>query len=245
MPGTAPLERYIKRALADTSASIFKPSQHVEVPTLFQGETAYILTYRGCFNPPHQAHKDTLCHGFFRGGDDLNIVAAIVYFVDDKSVRSKYAHDTEGEKGHVFTQAQRINLFDKSGLHGGWHWCFPNDIGDQFDFQAQLCAEAAADGYQVRFITLTGPDHVGRQGDDRYYPEGAITVGTGHPERMNFRAETETGLRRLSRYHEWQMLPLEQDFSRFLGTVGHPIWLEQKLQMLFPQQARHLPTDRK
>jgi hypothetical protein len=36
------------------------------------------------------------------------------------------------------------------------------------------------------------------------------------------------------------MLPLTDDFIRGIGTTGHSVWLEQKLEMLFPEEARKL-----
>jgi hypothetical protein len=239
------LEPYIARAFGQPQAKIFKPSGHTEAPRLVRGQLNRVLTYRGCFNPPHQGHKAALCHGFFRGGDDLNIIAAIVYFVNDESVKSKYADSDDGVQTFVLTQKQRMDLFDGGGLYGGWHWCYPNDIPEQHNFQAKLKIEAAKDGFRICFVTLTGADHVGRVGHDRYYPQNAITVGTGHRERTVFRAETETGFSRLPHYDEWHMRPLTENYIEKFGTDGSPAWLEQKLEMLFPEAVHDLPNDRK
>jgi hypothetical protein len=186
-----------------------------------------------------------LCHGFFRSGDDLNIIAAIVYFVNDKSVKSKYADSVDDVQTFVLTREQRIDLFDRSGLYGGWHWCYPRNIREQDSFQAKLESEAAKDGFKICFVTLTGADHVGCVGDDQYYPDNAITVGTGHRERTVFRAETETGFSRLPHYGEWQMCPLTESYIDRFGIDGSPEWFEQKLEMLFPEASHDLPNDRK
>jgi hypothetical protein len=92
-----------------------------------------------------------LCHGFFRSGDDLNVIAAIVYFVNDKSVKSKYADSDDDVQTFVLTQEQRMDLFNRSGLYGRWHWCYPRNIREQDSFQAKLQSEAAKDGVQDLF----------------------------------------------------------------------------------------------
>jgi hypothetical protein len=186
MSTTAPLARYIRRSLGNVEAEVFRQSEYVEDPTLVKNRVSRILTYRGCFNPPHQGHKDTLCHGFFRGGNDMNIIAAILYFLDDHSVRGKYPREADGTESFVLTQAQRINLFNNGGLYGGWHYCFPNDGTDQHNFRkftTELQKEAAKDGFDIRFVVLMGPDYLYDLDNDEFSSASTIVVGTGHPER--------------------------------------------------------------
>jgi hypothetical protein len=243
MSTTAPLARYIRRSLGNVEAEVFRQSEYVEDPTLVKNRVSRILTYRGCFNPPHQGHKDTLCHGFFRGGNDMNIIAAILYFLDDHSVRGKYPREADGTESFVLTQAQRINLFNNGGLYGGWHYCFPNDGTDQHNFRkftTELQKEAAKDGFDIRFVVLMGPDYLYDLDNDEFSSASTIVVGTGHPERTQIRAETKSGLRCLKNHHDWQMLPCTGDLVRDIGTKGHSTWLEQKLEMLFPEEARKL-----
>lgn len=191
-----------------------------------KNKVSRILTYRGCFSPPHQGHKDVLCHGFFRGGEDLNIIAAIVYFLDDESVKAKYAEDAGDSESFVLTQSQRIRLFNNGGMYGGLHYCYPNDIGEKWDFQKKLQEEAAKDGFEISFIMLMGPDYLDYLGDNGCRPGSAIVVGTGHADRTDTRAEVDTGLRHLDNHREWKMLPRKDDSIRTLGTMGHSAWQE-------------------
>jgi hypothetical protein len=109
---------YIRRVLGDKQATIFGNSP-LPKPTLVQRKIAQILVYRGCFNP-HQGHLDTLCHGFYRGRDDLNMIASLVFFLPDSTVRAKYAHAND-IKSIVFTQEERIKLFNTGAMHSSWH----------------------------------------------------------------------------------------------------------------------------
>jgi hypothetical protein len=186
MPSTAPLEFYIRRALQDPEAQIFARSSHVTTPTLVKGRVNRIMTYRGSFNPPHQGHKDNLCHEFFRGGSDLNIIAAFVFLLDDAVVRQKYAGSTENVKNYIFTKEERIKLFNNGGIYGGWHWCHPGGMNEQFTFEEKLYQETARDGYTIQIVNLTGCDYLGHEHDDHYFQGNTIAVGTGHPERVNF-----------------------------------------------------------
>jgi hypothetical protein len=242
MSATAPLDRYIRRVLGDEQAKVSSHNPR-PTPTLVQGKVARILTYRGCFNPPRQGHKDALCHDFFRGGDNLNMIAAIVYFLDDYSVRAKYYKGADGIEPSSLTQHVRIKLFNGGAFHGGWHYCYPCDIGVQYNFQNKLRQEAALDGFQIQLLTLAEPDHFGLVHDERIYMENTIILGTGYPERTQFRAETENGLRHLRNYSDWRMFPLTETDIQAFGTVGWVGWLERKLGVMFTENAIGLPDE--
>lgn len=91
MAASAPLELYIRRAFTGLNPDerIFQPSDYMPPPTLVKHSVNYILTFKGCFNPPHEGHKSVLCHGFFRGGEGIRLVAGMVLPVNDSSVVSK------------------------------------------------------------------------------------------------------------------------------------------------------------
>jgi hypothetical protein len=245
MTSTAPLDRYIRRALDNPEANIFSPSDYMPPPTLVQNEVNCILTFRGCFNPPHRGHKDTLCHGFFRGGKGIRLIAAIILPVDDKAVAAKYRRGNSDPKQPILTIQERINIINDSGLHGGWHWCHPRGVTGSEAFKRRLVSAAAEDGFVIKFIILTGADHIGHEDDDAYHPGPTVVVGTGDHERTRFRMETETGLRSLSRYNDWRLEALEEAFIQELGASGSLAWLEQKLLMLFPLGMADLPSGRK
>ena len=86
---------------------------------------------------------------------------------------------------------------------------------------------AAEDGFTVRFVTLTGPDHVGYQYDASYYSHPTIVVGNGNPERSRFRVESETGLGKLAQYNDWQLKPLREEATRYLWEHGSLEWLNK------------------
>lgn len=242
---SAPLDVYIRRARGTPEAHIFDRSSHVQTPTLIRGQVNRVLTYRGAFNPPHQGHKDTLCHGFFRGGADLNLIAAILFFLDDRDVIGKYEETNDGVKSYVLTKDERIGLFNHGGMHGGWHWCHPGGIREYWDFLRQLRFEAGRDGFEIRFITLCGLDHVDIKPDALQRRRMTIVAGTGDPERAKIRTENEAGFRKLRGFGDWQVQKPSETFIQQLGSEGSPEWLEQKLSMLAPGQAKDLPTDRK
>lgn len=85
-PKKAPLAQYVRAALGDAESPVLDTNDNTFAPELVQGKVCRILTYRGSFNPSHQGPKNILCHGFFRGGNDLNIVAAFLYFLDELDV---------------------------------------------------------------------------------------------------------------------------------------------------------------
>lgn len=241
---TAPLEGYIQRALGDPTASIFARSDLMPPSYSIKEKINYILTFIGCFNPPHQGHKETLCHGFFRGREGINLIAAFIFPLDDYSVAWKYNHGKSGSKDLVLTLQQRINLINNSGLYGGWHWCHPHGEPGSEAFKDRLLSEAAVDGFNIQYITLTGPDHVDREYGSLGYYGPIIVVGTGDRERTSLRMETETGLRQLTRYSDWRVEVLEELLIQQLGAGGNLTWLEQKLSMLFPRSMMNLPGDR-
>jgi hypothetical protein len=94
----------------------------MRTPTLYQGYETRIISYRGTFNPPLQGHKDTLCHGFFRGhrGDELPPAVAMKFALDEKAVGWKYDLVSPDEKPTVLIAEERISLFSSSSIHGGW-----------------------------------------------------------------------------------------------------------------------------
>jgi hypothetical protein len=104
-----------------------------------------------------------------------------------------------------------------------------------------LREEAAGDGFEIEFVMLSRPDHFGFVDDDRFYRSSTIIVGTGHHDRTNFRAENETGLRRLNNYSDWRILPLTETAIQAFGIEGRLHWLRLKLEMMFPEDTVDLP----
>lgn len=239
MAETAPVDLYVRRALGNSKAKTFAHNSQVSPPTLVKGRTNSILWFPGSFNPPHQGHKDTLVHAFFRGGDDLNIIAAIVILGHDSSVGSKYEGRIDGAPYIVLPRKQRAKLFDQSMSPGGFHWCYTRDNRRSKHFAAALVQETANDGFDIRFVGVAGPDWLGKAN----FRDDTIIVGTGDPSRMQYRAQTMCGFEQVPNYSPWSTMKLEEGLIQQLGSEGTLEWLEQKFNLLFPGQPLPLPID--
>lgn len=239
MATTAPLSRYIQLALDDPEATIFDDKENE--PMLRSDQLNVVLCYRGTFNPPHQSHKDVLCHAFFRtGGHDLNVIAAVVDLTHDLYIATKLRAKNPDRKPVVFTKEDRIRLWKESGLHGGWY-CFWN-FEQRYDsaFREKVIDLAAKDGYPIFIPKIIG-------GDLLYDPivppweNGNICVGGRDDARIEME-DTRVGLQKVDTYEDWEIITLKPDHIERVSTEGTPEYLEQKLGMLFPKQMENLPA---
>ncbi|KAF2118776.1 hypothetical protein BDV96DRAFT_642951 [Lophiotrema nucula] len=229
----------MRRALKDPSAKIFQPHLTHSPPTLQLGKVNRVITYRGCFNPPHQGHKDALCHAFFRAGADLNIIAAIIIPLDDRHVSRKPQMEKAG--AFTLTKDQRIELWNTGGLVGGWHWCYPltwTSAGGGIEaFKEELLKEVRKDGFELEFLTLLGPDHAGNGRASRK------TITCGAKERATFIQDGGLTWATLPQYGDWQAMNTDAAALRRLATEGSTLWLEDKLRMLYPEKLGDLSDD--
>ncbi|KAF2006228.1 hypothetical protein P154DRAFT_417517, partial [Amniculicola lignicola CBS 123094] len=171
-------------------------------PTLVRGTVSRILYYRGCFNPPHRGHMDALCHAFFRGGHDLNLIAAYIYPVKDSAVQHKMG---ALESAFTLPREQRIALWNSDNLSGGWHWCHGDPSRGDNEFQRALEEECSRDGFDIEFVCLTGPDWVG---SSSYYGKNIVC---GSRERAAFINDTTFKFEAVKewnqhQWHEWEHL---------------------------------------
>jgi hypothetical protein len=244
MSTTAPLEPYIRRALDIPTSVIFTPSNHVRTPTLHKDRVNRILIFCGSFNPPHRGHKEALCHAFFRSGTDLNIIAAFIVTLSEESVKFKQLRRSRNDIPIVFTKEQKLELWNTSGLYGGWHWCYPGrKLGCRREF-LRISKEAAKDGFEIQFINLYGEDLIDR--DDIDLRGEFLVCGAGDPERSSIRDElSDVGIKPVNHFTQWQKLGMDRDLPWQLGTAGNAQWMEMILIMLYPDKAKDLPIERK
>ncbi|EEY16860.1 conserved hypothetical protein [Verticillium alfalfae VaMs.102] len=94
---TAPLTHYIQEAYHqvdpfDEEAPIFHDDlEHTVEPLLRRGFRNTIILAAGGYNPPHYGHAELLTHVLHHGGEDLNIIAAIMIPIDDAHLERKFS----------------------------------------------------------------------------------------------------------------------------------------------------------
>lgn len=126
----------------------------------------HILVFPGSFNPPHLAHLELLRYGLTKSGCDLNIVAAIILFLDDKSLVENFA----AKKNSVlFIKAERVGLW-KNHVLSDWYWTYNRSESEWDNFQNSLTEVITKDGFEVSWVALCGPDYVGVDG----LPPGSV-----------------------------------------------------------------------
>ncbi|KAI1384956.1 uncharacterized protein F4822DRAFT_433492 [Hypoxylon trugodes] len=112
--------------------------------------------YPGCFHPPHRGHQAVLNEAF-AATQDIDVIAAFVVpvvsgILDDKTYGDQLS----------LTLADKTRLWTGGEPHD-WLWVFEGGGPDEWEcFRSQLAFLIAKDGFDVDFIYLAGPDHVGR-----------------------------------------------------------------------------------
>lgn len=157
-PKTSSLEDYIRQIHYGDYCfeRIFDHGLSHRPPQLRSDRINRILVHPGSFNPPHLGHLELLRHGFTYSGRDYNIVAAIVVFLDDKSLIKNFA----SKKNPVlFTKTERVRLW-KGYVPSDWYWPYDRSESEWFDFQRNLTEVITKDGFKVSWVALCGPDYV-------------------------------------------------------------------------------------
>ncbi|KAI4257598.1 MAG: hypothetical protein L6R42_005548, partial [Xanthoria sp. 1 TBL-2021] len=112
--------------------------------------------YPGSFNPPHYSHLELLQHTFQNCGNDLEIIAAIIFPLDDDILKSKFQHRKNTD---IFTKVERVSLW-KEMVPSDWYWVYDRSAKEWFEFRRRLMTDAAHDGFEIKFVVLCGSDYV-------------------------------------------------------------------------------------
>lgn len=200
-PKAALLEPYIRSTLQtfdsaddiDPSYPIFTPS--LNPPILRPGRINRVLIFPGCFNPPHKGHVQTLSHGFHNIGADLNVVATVIRFVGGASCARKIRyHDSRKKKKKggrppakpfVLSRQERIALWEGDAEAAAdclkWAWPCPLQHREFNRFLRLVQAAASKDGLVLRYMWLTGGDHVSRKSTIINGMTEMAVTGVGRP----------------------------------------------------------------
>ncbi|CAO2649922.1 Nn.00g012140.m01.CDS01 [Neocucurbitaria sp. VM-36] len=171
----AHLEEYIIRAeknvLGNTSArsKIFRSAPGSRAPMLRKGVPNRVIIFAGCFNPPHKAHFELLCHAFLR--TDRRTIAAMILSIDDRRLKGKRFTEVACQS-LVLGKAQRMSLWDDEVL-GRFTWSWPGLEKDVDAFISKIQELGRRDGFELSFTALMGSDHIG------YLETGSEGWGTG------------------------------------------------------------------
>lgn len=187
---TAPLARYLIQAwqeMVDPSVENYLPASIFarqpagkETPVVRSDQTNHILAYTGGFNPPHTGHVEILADGFSNSGPGLNIVSAFVVPLPDAGLQAKEdgrkaapsaaatAASGPAPRQVMLTLTQRAELV-ASHLRGSEAlrdlacrtkvWSFPG-LQPIPAYMRRVVELAAADGFEVEYVSLKGPDHL-------------------------------------------------------------------------------------
>lgn len=196
-----PLEPYIRRAYnIPESTQIFPSGPGYHPPMLQKGVDNRILLYRGSFNPPHQGHLDLLRTTLFSSPPDLNIIAAVIFALDDDDVKDKFS-DEPGTL--ILTMDQRIRLWKEWAIDRTWVTTVDYDDYDD-RFSTRLVKKAKKDGFKIKFTSLRGADYVSFEDTPGLYWKGcreAIVSNTGRE--VDFISMNSTGQRVFQSLEGW------------------------------------------
>lgn len=178
---TACLKRYLIKAwqeMVDSNVERHLPTSifarkitENEKPFLRSDQTNHILTYTGAFNPPHSGHMEILADGFKNSGPGLNIVSSFVVPLPDRGLQAKEDARKSAEPAPrqvMLTLKQRAELV-MAHLRGTESlrelacktkvWSFP-EVNPIPGYMRRVIELAAADGFDVEYVSLKGPDHL-------------------------------------------------------------------------------------
>ncbi|KAM0273892.1 hypothetical protein ACHAQH_008154 [Verticillium albo-atrum] len=207
---TAPLTHYIGKTyrqehFVNDGASIFRQNlDHDDEPLLRQGFRNTILLAPGGYNPPHYGHAELLTHALNHGGEDLNIIAAVMIPIDEVHLKRKFG---VAESPLILPKTLRVSLCRNSPSIPNNVWVYDQSESEWFAFRCRLEAAIRSDGFTVNFMTVVGPDHVSINSvhnPSRWGCRG--TIVSDACRRADFVAGHHNDLVRVSACADWRRL---------------------------------------
>ena len=232
---SAGLSPYIEKILYNQShfprEPIFDYGIAHEAPILKSGQVCRILLYPGAFNPPHNGHSALLHQALNNSGRDANIIAAIILPIDDDRLRLKFS----ARPGTLMlTKSQRVTLWrGEYGLGPAPScWVFEYSEADWEKFQKQLIKTTAADGFEVEFICLCGPDYVSVNKniqERRWDCTNFVVSDVGRS--ADFTSDATSNLTQLGGYQRWGKVSPDFEALRRRAEEGAS-WIYSGLYLL-------------
>lgn len=177
---TCPLETFIRKAervLFDQRCprrGIFETVTNGDTPRVRKGpgKDNQIIIYHGCFNPPHEGHRELLCRAYL--GTDQRVIAAMILPADIPELAEK-EYTEEGDRTFLLSGRQRAHLW-RDEFVSRWSWVFPGPPHLLSAFLRIMHYIAFDEGYELSFPSLAGAEHVSieRGLEKREYGSGSI-----------------------------------------------------------------------
>jgi hypothetical protein len=203
------LELYIRRI--QRCGRIFDHGIFHNPPRLRPGTMNRILFYPGAFNPPHLGHLSLLQHAFEHSGSEMNIIAAIVFPLDDEVLAEKMETRSSNM---LLTKTQRVGLWRGHGL-ASFFWVYDDSARCWTTFESRLVHDVSRDGFELEFLVLCGPDHLQDMHTFPSMPWGmrqCLVSDIGRDSDIT--STTNTTIRQLDLYGPWRRTIIDCDSLR-------------------------------
>ncbi|KAI9041399.1 CDP-diacylglycerol-serine O-phosphatidyltransferase [Aspergillus affinis] len=152
------------RAVRLTSPSDLNKIQHLDV-TLQTGRENLIVIYGGSFNPPHKGHLDVLLSGL---RPELGAAAMLVLPSEDFHLCHKLA---SSQSNFFLSRTRRADLLDAiPDIPKNRVWVWSSTWYPLKPFMETVVRLTQADGFEVAFTHLVGPDNLNLENPLDNYP---------------------------------------------------------------------------